>query len=398
MRQAVGWLRCHICGHAVNPRSERCEDDHPLCTIEGCQLLGQYAGMPVPDPLGWADTDHVAELAAQPAGAAGGPLFLLDIASYQAGINLAACRAAGWSIVNIKTSQGNWYQHGAAVTYARAAQALGMGISGFHWLDNSDGGVNQARYCWQILRQMIDAVGHPVALQVDNEDAARPAPLATVRDFVAEITRLAGHLPYMYTGDWYATSGGRGSWNVAALTPWLMSAPNSGYPGTYPGDGSPQWRAGYWGYGDLAAMQYAVAPIAGAGGGSISKTAIRDPAVWAAMTAGGTPDVDLKDPVPATGQNVGTVLSDIWNLIMNGHSGFVPANTHYLGGRLNTLRDSVQALQTDLDLLQQGGVDVDALATKVTAALIASGANGLTAADHDAVVADVKAALRQGTS
>jgi hypothetical protein len=43
-------------------------------------------------------------------------------------------------------------------------------------------------------------------------------------------------------------------------------------------------------------------------------------------------------------------------------------------------------------------VDVDALAVKVAAALIASNTNGLTPADHAAVVEDVKAALRAGTA
>lgn len=225
-------------------------------------------------------------------------LHLIDIASYQAGINLDTVRASGFSLVNIKTTQGLGYTFSPALSYARQAHARGMGISGFHWLDNSGTGAAQAAYCWRTLGPIVAECG-PVALQVDNEDPAKPATWAITRDFVYAIADKLGHLPYMYTGDWWAAGSGRASWDVHSLTPWLMAAPNAGYDGSYPGDTSPHWRAGYWGYTDLSLMQYAVGPIAGAGGGNISKAAIRDPNLWAALTGTTTPtqvqgrDVDM---------------------------------------------------------------------------------------------------------
>jgi hypothetical protein len=215
-------------------------------------------------------------------------LYLFDIASYQAGIDLVKVKQAGFTIANVKTSQGVGYTFGAAGDYCRQAHALGMGVSVFHWLDNSGTGAAQAGACWKVLAPIVAAVG-PVALQIDCEDTAKPATWPILRDFHNAMADHLGHRPYVYTGDWWATATtDRRGWNVAGLTPYLMAAPNNGYPGTYPGDGAPQWRAGYWGYDVLSLMQYAVSPIAGAGGGQISKTAIRDPAVWPALTGGST--------------------------------------------------------------------------------------------------------------
>jgi hypothetical protein len=210
-------------------------------------------------------------------------LHLFDIASYQEGIDLDVVRHAGFAIANVKTSQGVSYTFRHAGSYAREAKARGMGLSCFHWLDNTASGSAQAEHCWRTLGPIVRECG-PVALQVDNEDIPRPATWAITRDFVHAIADKLGHLPYMYTGDWWATDGGRAHWDVRSLTPWLMAAPNRGYLGFYPGDQSPHWRAGYWGYTDLALMQYAVSPIEGAGGDNISKTAIRDPAVWPAIS------------------------------------------------------------------------------------------------------------------
>lgn len=213
--------------------------------------------------------------------------YLMDIASYQRGINLAVVRAAGFTIANIKTSEGTGYTFSDARAYANAARAQGMRVSLFHYLNGGDTGSAQAAYAWRTAGPIVSDVG-PVAFQVDNESNAT---WDITRDFVHAISDELGHLPYMYTGDWWAAS--RPGWDAHSLTPWLMAAPNAGYPGTYPGDKSAQWWAGYWGYENLSLMQYAVSPIDGANGGNISKTAIRDPRLWAALT-GGT-DVALVD-------------------------------------------------------------------------------------------------------
>lgn len=310
-------------------------------------------------------------------------LYLFDIASYQAGIDLVKVRQAGFTIANVKTSQGVGYTFKSAGDYCRQAHALGMGVSVFHWLDNSGTGSAQAGACWKVLAPIVAAVG-PVALQIDCEDSAKPATWAILRDFHNAMADHLGHRPYLYTGDWWATATAeRRGWNVAGLTPWLMAAPNNGYPGTYPGDGAPQWRAGYWGYDALSLMQYAVGPIAGAGGGDISKTAIRDASVWPALTGGGGSSLVADDygnygkPKEVADRTLAVMLADLWGGESLGHSPYVPTAGSYRTQLLDRLDKSVakllaaadadevrdRAMQAAFDgfviLVRQGGGNLD---------------------------------------
>jgi hypothetical protein len=208
-------------------------------------------------------------------------LHLLDIASYQAGMNLAAAKAAGFGAVNIKTSQGNSYVFDKAADWAKEARRLGMGICTFHWLDNSTSGTEQARIAFQHMRDLGGPDG--MAHQCDNEDTAT---WQITRDYVAEMWQLLGRPIAMYTGRWWWTGPGRNYAGGADLTPYLWAAPNVGYLSAYPGDQSKHWTASYGGWNDYAILQYGVGPIAGAGGGDISKSAIRDPKIWDALTGG----------------------------------------------------------------------------------------------------------------
>jgi hypothetical protein len=55
----------------------------------------------------------------------------------------------------------------------------------------------------------------------------------------------------------------------------------------------------------------------------------------------------------------------MWNLILKGHSGFVATDLHFLG----KLGGKVDELVSAVNAVQVGGVDLDALATKVAALL-----------------------------
>lgn len=120
-----------------------------------------------------------------------------------------------------------------------------------------------------------------MAHQLDCEDTQRPATQQIMRDYVTAMQDHLGRHIVLYTGDWWWQPRG---WDGASLTPYVWAAPNAGYLSAYPGDTSSYWRAGYGGWGDYAILQYAVSPISGAGGGNISKSAIRDSRVWAALT------------------------------------------------------------------------------------------------------------------
>jgi hypothetical protein len=213
--------------------------------------------------------------------------LLIDLASYQAGIDLSRPAFDAWNRVNIKTSQGNWYvaNRQRSRAWADQARALGKGIMTFHWLDMSTSGAEQARIAFREMQ----ALGGPdgMAHQADTEDDGRtygPMTYRVWRDYVNAMQDLMGRHVINYTGDWWWPGG----WDGASVTPYLMAAANVGYFGSYPGDASPHWNAGYGGWSTLAAMQFRVGPIpnGGPGASDVSMTAIRDPAVWAALTGG----------------------------------------------------------------------------------------------------------------
>lgn len=327
--------------------------------------------------------------------------FLLDIASYQRGIDLVKVRAAGFTLANVKTSQGVTYTFADAGSYARQAHALGMGVSTFHWLDGSASGAAQAAAWWKVAAPIGAAIG-PMALQVDCEDTANPATWAILRDFVHAAADRLGHLPFVYTGDWWAQSGGRAAWDVHSLSPYLMAAPNAGYPGSYPGDTSPSWRAGYWGYANLSFMQYAVGPIAGAGGGSISKTAIRDGSVWPALTGGSA--LMSRDYSPySVPKEIGdrpdsVLLADLWGAEGNGHSPFVPTAKSYRTALLDRMDATVAGLKASADANVVRDKALQVALDAVVAAITAGGGSIEAApivAAVQAVTADAKARFDQ---
>lgn len=224
-------------------------------------------------------------------------LHLIDIASWQTTekrardpLKLSVAKKAGIDLVNIKTGQGDWYGFRSWMRdYAVEARRLGMGVSTFHWLDNSASGAAQAKIAYARMKELGGPDG--MAHQCDCEDTARPATERIWRDYVSAMQDLLGRKIVTYTGDWWWTAPSR-NWTGGGLTPYLWAAPNAGYVGHYPGDTSSHWRAGYGGWPTYAVLQYAVSPIEGAGGGNLSKSAIRDPKVWAALTGTGTQEDD----------------------------------------------------------------------------------------------------------
>jgi len=211
-------------------------------------------------------------------------LFLIDLARYQEGIDLTKVQAAGFNYVNIKLTQGNWYSWTNGKTYAEKARQLGMGISTFSWIDNSVSGATQAQYAYN---QLLKTVGTDkgFAHQCDCEDNSKPPSFQIWSDYVKWWQDKLGRHIVNYTGDWWWSPR---KWNGASLTPYLRAAPNNGYLASYPGDTSTAWHAGYGGWNDYAALQYSVSTIAGAGGGNLSKSAIRDHNVWGALTGAST--------------------------------------------------------------------------------------------------------------
>jgi len=215
-------------------------------------------------------------------------IYLLDVASYQGDLRPDDVKRAGFDAVNLKISHGNGGKsvHPRVAWWVTEARRLGLGISTFHYFVAGVPGAVQARHCLEQMAALDLQEG--TAHQVDVESDPVPD-LAAVREYIQYVAAILRRPIALYTGDWWWTA--RPGWSVSDLAPHLWAAPNAGYPGRYPGDQSPHWRAGYGGWDNLAIMQYAVEPLTFPDGSrgtiKVSKSAIRDPAVWRDLTTGG---------------------------------------------------------------------------------------------------------------
>ncbi len=211
-------------------------------------------------------------------------LYLLDVASYQGDLATADVVRAGFGAVNLKVSHGLTRKsvHPDVTGWVERSQAAGLGICTFHYFTADAPGREQADYAYARIAELGLAAG--TAHQLDVESAPAP-PLAEVVAYLERMTKLLGRPVALYTGDWWWRPR---NWTVAELTPYLWSAPNVGYLGAYPGDASPHWTAGYGDWPQLAIMQYAVQPLTFPDGGrgkiDVSKSAVRDLAVWQTLT------------------------------------------------------------------------------------------------------------------
>lgn len=218
--------------------------------------------------------------------------YVADVARWQRDLPLSQLVLAGFGAVNIKTSHG--LTSGSAIypnqaddlARAREARSLKLRLCTFHWLDNTASGAAQARLAFDRIKLMGGPVG--IAHSLDCEDKDKPATWQIWTDYVMTMSGLLGRPIFAYTGDWWWADHFRGRIG-STLTPYLWAAPNDGYPGSYPGDSAPEWSwtKSVGGWTKLSAMQYSdSAPPFGPGVTTkvnISKTAIRDRAVWRAV-------------------------------------------------------------------------------------------------------------------
>lgn len=107
-------------------------------------------------------------------------------------------------------------------------------------------------------------------------------------------------------------------------------------------------------------------------------------------------DMELDTTIPGSGYGAHPQTLDVRLALIDLTKALDPYDTN--AWQNEQLRNSRAILAAVQKLTAPPAVDVDALAEKVAAALVASNANGLTPADHAAVVEDVKTALRSGTA
>lgn len=208
--------------------------------------------------------------------------FIVDVSRHQVErpdpLDLAQAQAAGFTVANIQLDRGKQQDvlPAWAPEYAAEARRLGMGVATYRWLDDRLDGAASARRAYD---RMV-ALGGPAGM-AHTVDCESTATEQILRDYLTTMQQLLGRPVGLYSGDWWLQPRG---WHLADLTPYLWAAPSDGYLAAYPGDSSPHWQVDYAGYSQLSVMQFAVKPLPGTGDCSLS--AIRDPAVWKALTGG----------------------------------------------------------------------------------------------------------------
>jgi hypothetical protein len=206
--------------------------------------------------------------------------YLVDVASWQDTLSPADVKRAGFDTVNLKISHGlgQLHVHPDISSWISQCWTLGLDVSTFHYLTGDASGESQAEYARS--RMLALGLTYGAAHFVDVE-APAGITLPIVRGYLTRMAQLLGRPAGVYTGDWWWKPRG---WNVSDLTPFVMSAPNDGYPGVYPGDKSIDWAAGWGGWPSLAVMQYAVAPLSFPDGTrgtiNVSKSAVRYASAW----------------------------------------------------------------------------------------------------------------------
>lgn len=227
----------------------------------------------------------VAPVMEAPTAPANSTLYFIDLASpYQDGIDLAAAKAGGIDAVNIKVTEGIGYENPRYLQWATEAKSLGLGISFFHWLDSSGSGEEQAN---AFISAVMSTGITDYCVMVDCEDDAN---YNTLVSFISVVKSVTDRDVALYSADWWWVPRG---WDGVSLSPYLVAAPNDGYLTDYPGDDSPQWRAGYGGWSELSGLQFAVSPGPGTTKNT-SKTRIRA-AAWAALTGKTLPTPEEED-------------------------------------------------------------------------------------------------------
>lgn len=210
-------------------------------------------------------------------------LLLVDVASYQGALLLGDVKRAGFGAVNFKTSHGLAVKsvHPDVAALAAQARLLRLARSSFHWL-TADPGPAQAEHAYaRLVAAGLDwGCPHFVDCEAD-------ATLPVLTAYMARMRELLGRPVGLYTGGWWWRSR---KWNGAALSPYLASAPDTGYGTGYPGDEGPQWVVAWGGWASISVLQYEVGvlrfPDGTTGKIRVSKSAVRDLSVWAALSGG----------------------------------------------------------------------------------------------------------------
>ena len=142
---------------------------------------------------------------------AGAVITGIDVASHQhprgAGIDWGQVAGAGHRFAYVKATEGTWYTNPWFASDHAAAAAVGLYRGAYHYarpalpLSTAEA---QARYFVSVAGSATGPQDLPLELDLEETGGLGPADLAEwARRFLAEVTRLTGKQPLVYTGRWF---------------------------------------------------------------------------------------------------------------------------------------------------------------------------------------------------
>lgn len=331
--------------------------------------------------------------------------FVWDASSYDGKISAAAmAQAKREGIVAFThrlTRQGGALDPYAGYNLAQARDA-GIELLGAYAVTYTSGGSQQddltVRYADQVVSWW--RTWHGWFWQVDLEKwPTDPVPASVGVQEARELRAGTGRQVVLY--------GSKGQYGDS-LAAWDGPLWNARYPSSaqapfrdlYPGDSGSGWQTysgqmpALWQYASSATIGGLTTCDVSAYRGTLDQ--LRALLTGSATATSTGADMELNTPIPGSGYGSKPQTLDVGLALVDLTKALDPYDTS--AWQNEQLRNSRAILAAVQKLTAPPAVDVDALAEKVAAALVASNANGLTAADHAAVVEDVKTALRSGTA
>lgn len=180
-------------------------------------------------------------------------VYVIDIhPTFQADLDPADVAAAGVMGLICKVTEGSgWYRAGYHDKATRAKQA-GLLFSAYHFLRSESSGASQAAWTKQCMGSDWGDV--PVMLDWETSVSGTKALASTAVAYINEVRRLGGKCWLNYLPKWYWSQIGQPSLATGVLSTLDLIQSSygdnpSGPPGVlYPGDTSPRWN-GFGGVG-----------------------------------------------------------------------------------------------------------------------------------------------------
>jgi Glycosyl hydrolases family 25 len=297
-------------------------------------------------------------------------VFYPDVSHYQAGLSLKGARA-----VSAKATEGTSYLDPSYGDFRSQARALNIPFIPYHYL-HSGSATTQANLAFSVA-------GRDGPLMLDVE--AGSGNLTDVLGFVEAYQALGGRVRLVYLPRWYWMQLAQPDLRpVAAAGLLLVSSVYTVYS-----DSGPGWAS----YGGVVPAIWQYTDSQPFNGYRVDFNAYRGSFDDFAAALSGDDMAFLDDPNAAALAWRMDALESGSDAVRGGPTKGEPMWTVIA---LNAMKASLAALETAVDNLATGGVDVDGLAAK-TAALVVASHDALTDADKPTIEAAVKDALRAGT-